>query len=142
MWIDSGLGLGGEFFNMKELSKAHVEYGKMILPLLQEMNSNTKHSKLALLNEKFDVMQEWYQKLKESGFYKTNFGKIIGNTNLMFLYGMGEHMIRTETMLACLLHIKVKDKNGNTKTLLDAFDVKRTGNTGELYIKDGYTYNG
>ena len=60
MWIDSGLGMGGEFFGVKNLVKADGQYFQLLPEFLAEYNSNTKHSKLGLLMEKFDITQDWY----------------------------------------------------------------------------------
>ena len=135
MIIEAG---GGEFFGFKDADKASRDYWKMLPPLLGEVMSNNKTSTLGLLMEKFDVLDDFYDRLKETGFYKSAAGKIIGNTSIMFLYGMGEHLLHAQTMLAILNHVKVKDERGNTKRLLDAFEVNVKDGNGELKIKDGW----
>ena len=139
MWIESGLGLGGEFFGVKDYNIAQLKYFRWLPEFLTEITSNTKKSKLGLLMEKFDASQDWYEKLKEDGFFKSNLGKILGNTNLMFLYGMGEHVLRGETMLAVLQHEKVKDSTGNVIPLVNALEVKIEGNNGSIQVVPGCT---
>lgn len=142
MLIDSGMGLGGEFFGFKDLVFADTEYFHLLPELLVEVASNNKSSKLGLLMQRFDVLDDFYEKLQETGFYKSPLAKILGNTNLFFLYGIGEHLLHAQGMLA-ILHNKrnnVRDKNGNEVTLLEAFDVvKDEDGNGTLIIKDGYT---
>lgn len=141
MLIDSGLGMGGEFFNMKDMVYADAKYFQMLPELLVEVNSNNKSSLLGLMMEEFDVSGDFYEKIKETGFYKNPISKIIGNSNLFFLYGIGEHLLRAQGMLAVLHNKKnnILDNNGNEVSIMEAFYVERdeTGN-GELKIKEGY----
>ena len=141
MLIDSGIGMGGEFFNMKDLGYAEVKYWQLLPPLLNEIKSNNKSSLLGLLMDRFDVTDDFYEKIKESGFYKNPISKVLGNTSLFFLYGIGEHLLHAQGMLAVLHNIKAKDSKGNIVNLFDIFDVEKddTGN-GVLKIKEGYTF--
>ena len=142
MLIESGLGMGGEFFGVKDMMFADVKYFQLLPELLNEVNSNNKSSFLGLLMEKFDVLDDFYEKIKETGFYKSPISKIIGNTNLFFLYGIGEHLLHAQGMLAVLHNKKnnVLDKHGNEVPLIEALKVIKddTGN-GEIAIKEGYT---
>ena len=142
MLIEAGLGFGGEFFNMKDLCYADAKYFQMLAPLLNEVASPTKSSLLGLLMEKFDVQDDFYEKIKETGFYKQPISKIIGNKSLFFLYGIGEHLLHAQTMIA-MLHNKqnaVLDDKGNKHTLLEAFEVVKDGQgNGSLRIKEGWT---
>lgn len=138
MLIEAG---AGEFFGFKDMAFADAKYFQMLPELLLEVNSNVKSSELGLLMEKFDVLDDFYEKIKETGFYKSPISKIIGNRNLFFLYGIGEHLLHAQGMLA-VLHNKnnnVLDSVGNEVSILEAFEVIKdeTGN-GELKIKDGY----
>lgn len=138
MLIDAGC---GEFFNIKDMAKAEIEYFRLLPELWGEVNSNNKASKLALLMEKFDAMENFYDEIRETGFYKNPISRIIGNANLFLLYGMGEHLLHAEGMLAVMLNKKnyVLDNNDNKVPILEAFDVAKddTGN-GKLIIKAGY----
>ena len=141
MLIDSGLGMGGEFFNMKDLGYAEAKYWQLLGPLLNEIKSNNKSSLLGLLMDRFDVTDDFYEKIKESGFYKNPISKVLGNTSLFFLYGIGEHLLHAQGMLAILHNLKAKDVNGRIVNLFDVFEVEKddTGN-GVLKIKEGYTF--
>ena len=55
--------------------------------------SNNKTSWLGLLMEEFDVLDDFYERIRETGFYNTPLSKIIGNTSLFVLYGLGEHLL-------------------------------------------------
>ena len=129
---------GGEFYGFKDYDKAIRDYWKMMPEVLGEVASNNVNSELGLLMEKFDVLDDYYDRLRDSGFHKTAVGKIIGNTSIMFLYGLGEHMLHAQTMLAVLNHTKVIDDKGNKRNLLDAFEVETISNNGKLKIKEGW----
>lgn len=142
MLIESGLGMGGEFFNMKDLVYADAKYFQMLGPLLNEINSNKKSSLLGLMMDKFDVLDDFYDKIKETGFHKNPISRIIGNTNLFFLYGIGEHLLHAQGMIAVLHNKKnmILDPSGKEVPLIEAFDVvKDTTGNGTLIIKSGYT---
>lgn len=95
MLIESGLGMGGEFFNFKELKQAELIYWKLIWPYLNEISSITKSSKMSMLIDRFDALDSFYENLRERGFYKGPIEKIVGNKELFFLYGSGEHLLHT-----------------------------------------------
>ena len=95
-------GVAGEFFDLGDMGYAEAKYFQLIMPYLLEYNSNNKSSLLGLLAEKFDVQEGFYQNLRRQGFHTSLIGKVLGNANLFMLYGMGEHMLHNETMLAIL----------------------------------------
>lgn len=142
MLIESGLGFGGEFFNMKDLVYSDAKYFQMLPELLNEVSSNNKSSLLGLMMQRFDVLDDFYEKIKETGFYKSPISKIIGNRSLFFLYGIGEHLLHAQGMIA-VLHNKrnnILDDKGNEVCMLEAFDVvKDAEGNGTLVIKQGYT---
>ena len=131
----------GEFFNMADWGYAEWSYftgssdGDSIWPMLNELASNNKTSNLALLMDFFDVKDDFIENLKEAGFYNNVVGKIVGNSNLLFLYGMGEHMLHAETMLAVLHQRKVVNKTtGQTVPIRKVFEKKVENGVGELVI--------
>lgn len=140
MLIESGLGMGGEFFGMKDLGYADVKYWQLLGDVLLECESNNKSSLLGLLMDEYDVTDDFYEKVKESGFYKSPLSKIIGNTNLFMLYGLGEHLIHAQTMIAVLHNTKVVDEQGNETHLMDAYTVEKDGKNARLVIKPGYKF--
>ena len=125
----------GEFFTMKDWGVSEVQYFQMLGPYLNELASNNKSSELGLLMEYFNVEGDFIDNLKSSGMYNSTVGKIINNSNLLFMYGMGEHMLHAETMLAILNQKKVIDKTtGNIVPLKQVFKVEKTGSNGKLVI--------
>lgn len=142
MLIETGLGMGGEFFNMKDMFYADAKYFQMLAPVLNEVNSNNKTSLLGLMMERFDVLDDFYEKMKETGFYKTPLAKIIGNKNLFVLYGLGEHLLHAQGMLAVLHNKKnmVLDDSGKEVPIIEAFETQKDEYGGtKLAIKKGYT---
>lgn len=94
-----------------------------------------------MLIDRFDALDDFYEKLREQGFYKGPLEKIVGNKELFFLYGSGEHLLHAQGMLAVLIHLKCRH-NGEEVSLLEAFDVEKDENgQGSLIVKEGYTLN-
>lgn len=135
MIIEAG---GGEFFNFKSYTQGSLKYWALLPELLGELNSNNKKSMLHLLMQEFDVLDDFYDRLKETGFYTNGLNKIIGNTSLFFLYGLGEHLLHAQGMLACLYYTKVIDKTGKKVSLIEVFDKEVKDGNGQLIIKKGY----
>lgn len=129
LWIDSIAGSVGDkvgnvntYFNMKDLAMAKKNYYATIMPYIAELNSIKKTSKLGLLIDKFDAMEEFHGELKNKGFYKGPLSRILGNGSLLFMQSMGEQYLHTRTMLAILNRQKVK-VNGQEMSMYDAFEV-------------------
>lgn len=134
MVIEAG---AGEFFNLKDFAAAEAKYYQMLPELMNELNSNNKKSKLQLLGDYFDVTDDFLEKAREKGFNKDALSRILTNPNFLFMYGMGEHVLHFQTMLAVMNHIKVRNKKtGLSSTLLDVFSVKlgASKKNGELEI--------
>ena len=137
MLIEAG---AGEFWNMKDMGWATKQYYEMLPALMQQMHSPNNKSLLGAMMEEFDVMDDFYEKAKNTPFFKTPVGKLIGNSNLFFLYGMGEHLLHAQGMLACLKHTKVLNPEGKEVPLFEVFEMgKAEGSNAELQIKEGYT---
>ena len=60
MLIESGAGLGGEFFGVKDMVFAEAEYWKNIPGILAECTSNNIKNKMSLLAQKFDALEDFY----------------------------------------------------------------------------------
>ena len=141
MWIEAA---GGEYFGFKNLAKGGKDYYALLPAYLAEINSTTKSSKRSLLIDKFDALEEFYNNLKEKGYYKGPVSRIIGNTSVFILNNLGEHYLHVRTMLAMLDRIKVKVGNEES-TLYNAFaDVTKATDGGvniggKLFFKEGTT---
>ena len=129
-------GFAGEFFSLGDMGYAEAKYFQLIMPYLLEYNSNNKSSLLGLLSEKFDVQEGFYQNLRRQGFQSSLIGKILGNANLFMLYGMGEHLLHNETMLAILHRVKVRRKGTqDSMNLLNAYEQCLTGDDSNKRIQ-------
>ncbi|MBQ9255389.1 MAG: hypothetical protein IJ180_11535 [Bacteroidales bacterium] len=127
----------GEFFNLKNFAVAEVKYYQMLPELMNELNSNNKKSKLQLLGDYFDVTDDFLQKVREKGFNKNALKRILTNPNFLFMYGLGEHVLHYQTMLAVMDHVRVRNKKTSmTSSILDCFDVElsKSRKNGQLKI--------
>lgn len=136
--------IGGEYFNYKNLAVGKKYYYALLPEYLGELNSTKKTSKLALLIDKFDALEEYYNSLRDQGKFQGPLARIFGSATLMFMNNMGEHYLHSRSMLAMLDNYKVK-LNGKVISLFDAYEVEKltddNGNvvTAKLKLKDGVT---
>lgn len=136
--------MSGEYFNYKNSQIGKKNYYALLSDYLGELNSTTKTSKLGLLIDRFDALEEFYNGLRNSGYYQSPLARIIGNANVFILNNAGEHYLHSRTMLAILDRYKVKDGSKEI-SLFDAFEVEKatdpSGNVlaAKLKIKDGVT---
>lgn len=120
---------GGEYMNMKDFAKAGLEYRKEIWKYLAEFNQIQKKSKMALLVDKFDMLDEFFNNLKYDDYYASDLARIIGKQNLYILNNLGEHELHTKGGIAMLMHQKVRVKEGNSwkeTNLYNAYKVKES----------------
>lgn len=128
--------VGGEYFGYKNSIIGKKNYYKDLPAYLGELNAIQKTNKMALLIDKFDALEEFYEGIREK--YTGNMSRIIGKTNLMILNNMGEHYLHTRTMLAMLDRYKVKDGDKEI-SLYDALVVKEKDGVYSLELKEGVT---
>lgn len=130
MFIDA---IAKEFFTIRNWMVGDLHYVELLPEYLGELGSYNKKSKLALLGDHFNVMEDYYETLRQNGFSKSMIGRFLSNPELMFLYGAGEHLLHNQTMLAILDAVKVFDTQTNTEVpLYDIFYVRTNGNNGVL----------
>lgn len=111
---------GKEYFTYKDMSKAKVEYYKLLLPYMGQCNAVNPDNKLKLLMDRFDVTDSFYNDLQNNNVYNSSIVRLLGNSSLMFLNSAGEHYLRNRTMLAMLYNYKVIDKK--TKKEVSLYD--------------------
>lgn len=136
---------GGRFFNMSNLLHADRIYRNNLFEYLAELGNRVKTSKLALWMEKFNVMQDYEQSVREVNFDRKNwFSRMFGLGTFFFLNNAGEHWMQTRTSLALADAYKMKSPTGQIVSLWDAMEVvykdprnKKLG--AELQLKKGYT---
>ena len=113
----------GEFFDLGDAAIAELKYFQHLPAYLNEFMSDNKTSFLGLLGDRFDIMEGFYSELRSKGFEKSIIGKILSNTNLFALYGMGEHLLHFEGALSVLHNYKVYDTQTKGEiTLLEAME--------------------
>lgn len=131
--------VGGEYFGIKDSIVSKKNYWKDLPEYLGELNDSQKKSKMALLIDKFDALEEFNSKLSTEGYYRGGLSKIFGNTSLYILNNLGEHYLHTRTMLAMLNHYKVKLGN-KEMSLYDAMEVvKNEDGEYSIKVRDGVT---
>lgn len=116
--------VAGEFFTAGELFKADKTYFKELPKLLREIGKDIKTSKLSLFIEKFDILHDYENEVRELSFGKGGFKKMMSTNSLYFMLRMGSHWGETRTALAQAMNMKLKDSSGNRISLWDALEVK------------------
>ena len=117
----------GQFYTETEKMKADWKYNEMLPALLAETGKAIKTSKLALIDETFNVLQNYERKFTEKNFdRKSRVAQSISWQSAMFGgTEMGEHWLQNRTALAMLLRHQLLDKKtGNKISLLDALEVR------------------
>lgn len=127
-------------FGIKNLANGKKWYYKDLPKLLAEANSVVKTSKLALLMEKFDATEDFFNSVKERGYYNSAVGRLSGNSNILMMFNnAGEHNMHGISMLAMMDAYKVLH-NGKEISLYEAYDVvKDDNNVYTLKLKDNIT---
>ena len=120
--------IGGEHFNIKDLTDANILYSKLLPAFLGKMNSTIRDDKMTLLVNMFNSSEDFTRDIQENKPSSKFFQRVLGKANVYFLQSMGEHKLHTVGMLAMLKHIKVDtiDKDGKktgTKSLYDCLTV-------------------
>lgn len=133
---------GGQFFSKMELLRADKLYGSELPEYLGEIGNPIKTSKLALFLEKFNVLQEYENKVRTTRFKKSAAKNLFSSNSFYFMLRMGSHFSQSRTALAQALHTKLKDKDGNIINLYDALEVKYKDPANpkygaELVLKEG-----
>lgn len=137
--------IAGQFFGKSELAKADWEYTKLLPQFLGEIGNRIKTSKMALFAEKFNVLQEYKQHVRDVDWRrKTWFSRLLKEDTLWFTTSAGDHYTQMRTALALAMRLKLKDKNGKPISLYDALEVKYLDQAhpeygAELVFKDGVT---
>lgn len=113
-----------EFFTEKDVLKADKTYMRDIRAFLGEIGNRIKISKLALWNEKFNIMQDYEQNIRDLNFdRKTWFSRMFSMNALFFLTNAGEHWMQTRTSLALANAYKMRAPDGRIVSLYDAMEV-------------------
>ena len=122
--------VGGQFFNVKTLTKATGEFLSHIAEFASEINSRNKKSKIGLFMELMDVRQSFAKnskRLQTSNWLKRIFGEEIA-----FLgQDIGDYFLYGRTAIAMALKEQVL-LNGEQMSLWDALQVKDYNDSGSI----------
>lgn len=113
----------GRYFNLKNLIWATKEYYTLLPAYLGEVNSPYKSSKLGLLIDKYDALEEFFKDLGKKGQFKSSAGRAYRNLSGYITNNIGEHYLHSRTMLAMLQNYKIKI-NGKEESLYDAWKIQ------------------
>ena len=131
----------GGSFNIKDVTWATREYIKQSGDRLMDTGRTESDNKLSLMREYFDVGQENGRNREQ--YRKGRMARTF-NTSLLFAgLTVGEDYLSSITFLSAARNFKVKDENGKTHNLYDAYEIKyldKTNKTGAyLELKKGWT---
>ena len=118
--------IGGNNFNMKQLTKATSTFLTGLFDYIKDINQDIKTSKIALFQEKFDVLHNYESDVRSKDWGKSGFKKLMNSGSLYFLLRIGSIFGESRTAMAQAYAYKMIDtKNGNAETnLWDALEVK------------------
>ena len=137
--------ISGQFFSKSELAKADLEYTKLLPEYLSEIGNRIQISRMALIAEKFNVLQDYKQHVRGIDWNrKTWFSRFFKEDTLWFTTSAGDHYTQMRTALALMMRLKLQDKDGKPISLYDALEVKYLDEAhpeygANLVIKEGVT---
>lgn len=132
--------IAGEYFKWKDVAKADAVFWKELGAYMSEIGVTNKTSKLALFDEKFNVMQDFEAEIASKDAQRSRMGQLLQSNSLYFISNSGEFWMQNRTALALAMNYKMRDARGNETNLWNALEVKLDENgVGRLEIKDGYT---
>ena len=131
-------GTSSEYYGPKSLAWSIKEFYKLLPQYLGELNATNKTNKLALFIDKFDALEDFYNNLRTTGYYKGAVSRIMGSTNIFILNHIGEIYLHTRNMLAFLDSTKVLDANNNEISLYNALNIETDeNNVSRVVIQEG-----
>lgn len=147
--------LGKGYVGVKDMAKADTTYMAELPKFMAEFGNRVKTSKLALFSEMLNVSQEYESDITETQWARDNKAKrlLSSDSALSFIQNSGEHYMAHRMAIAVAVHTKLKDSNGNEKTLWDALKpeyLQEDGTYGSvnkglgarLTLDGSYTLNG
>jgi len=130
--------IGGEYFNVKDYSKASGLYKQELFGLMKDIGQRTPSNRLNLLEEHYNILQSFGgDKMKTSE--RSTARRMMKTDALYFIQSSGEHFMQMRAGLAILQNIEVFNADGVSQgSLLDS----HTSENGvlnvpsDLFIKD------
>ncbi len=132
------------FFSKKDLANADLAYSKMLPEYLGEIGNRIQIGKMALFAEKFNVLQDYKQSIRDVDWSrKTWLSRLFKENTLWFTTSAGDHYTQMRTALALAHSWKVSDSEGNIVPLFEALEVKYLDDShpeygAKLVIPEGY----
>lgn len=97
----------GEFFSAKELARADAAYLAAMKDYVGEIGSRDKKSKLALVDEYFNIKGEFNKHMKFSDQRRSWLKRVFGSNVLFLGQECGDHWLYNRTTIAMMLREKV-----------------------------------
>ena len=132
--------IASEFFNVKELAKADVEYNKMLVSFIPELGARFKQSKLALFDELIDFKGEFRKRI--NGAQRKNLIQRLFGENIAFIgQDGGDHWLYNRTAIAMAMRQKVIVPGKGEMSLWDALQIVDSGhgNLKKMILPEGTT---
>ena len=132
------------FFSKKDLANADLAYSKMLPEYLGEIGNRIQIGKMALFAEKFNVLQDYKQSIKDVDWSrKTWLSRLFKENTLWFTTSAGDHYTQMRTALALAHSWKVSDSEGNIVPLFEALKVEYLDDShpeygAKLVLPEGY----
>lgn len=139
--------IGGQFFKYKDMAFADKEFMAHCLPsYLGDVGSRYPQSKLALFDEKFNVMQDFEGTYTHMDYDRGKFSKLFRMDSVFFLNNIGEFWMQNRTAIALAHSDKeaLTDASGNKVSVWDAYEAQMLGSDvssgSTLKLRDGLKY--
>lgn len=108
--------ISGEFFNYKDLLAADTMYAKSLPAFKAQMGKRVQTNKLALFDEKFNVLQNFEKVAKDSKMdRRTRASRLFSMDLTFFLANAGEHYMHNRTALSLANNTYFLDKSTGKK---------------------------
>lgn len=130
--------IGGEFFTVKDYSKASGIYKRELFGIMQDIGARTPSNIVNLLEEHYNILQSFGgDDIKTTE--RTKARRLMKTNSAYFIQSSGEHFMQLRAGLAMLNNIELFTKEGESKgSLLDSHSVK----DGKLSVPSGLYIKG
>lgn len=134
----------GQFFNVKDVAKADLEYTKNIGAVIANAGELIKDNKLAIFIDQFNLLQDYEQEVLHTEFDTNKFMRCCSEQGLFILNNLGEHFLQTRTGLSVAFSTKLKDKDGKEISLWEAMELRYIDSEHpeygkKIFLKEGVT---
>lgn len=130
------------FFRGSTLRQADIEYTKALADFIPDLSNPIKQSKLALVGEKLNIMQNFDVKVYNNR--RNNLMSKLFNTSVAFLgTSCGNHWLYNRVAIAMMLETEVELPDGSKTNLWEAFETVTNEHGGKtVRIKPGAKVDG